>query len=116
MEGLLGTSMGVFLGVTVCLTGFASFMTGQALAQGWRSAWQIVPYCLLLGAADRFLVWGLFKGDALLPSGYIIDTAVIAAICAAAYRLTLARRMTRQYPWLYERVGPLAWRLRRSAR
>lgn len=116
MEALLGTTIGVFAGVTVCLTGFAAYMTGQALAQGWRPAWQIAPYCLLLGGADRFLVWGLFKGDALLPSGYIIDTAVIGAICAGAYRLTLARRMTRQYPWLYERAGPFAWRRRGSGR
>lgn len=115
MEALLGTTVGVFVGVTVCLTGFAAFMTGQALAQGWRPAWQIVPYCLLLGAADRFLVWGLFKGAGLLPSGYVIDTAVIMAICAAAYRLTLARRMTAQYPWLYERTGPFGWRRRGSA-
>ena len=34
MEALLGTTIGVFAGVTVCLTGFAAYMTGQALARG----------------------------------------------------------------------------------
>lgn len=108
--GVLGTSLGVFLGLTVCLVGFAGFMTGQALANAWRPAWHVVPYALLLGVADRFLVWGLFQGDALLVTGYMIDTAVILAIAAASYRLTLARRMTSQYPWLYERTGPFSWR------
>ena len=31
MESLLGTTPGVFLGVTVCVMGFAAFMTGQTL-------------------------------------------------------------------------------------
>jgi len=31
-----------------------------------------------------------------------------------AYRLTLARRMTVQYPWLYERTGIFTWRNRKS--
>lgn len=110
MEAAIGTSVWVFVGVTLCLSGFAAFMTGQALAASWRPAWHMVPYCLLLGGADRFLVWALFKGDALLWSGYAIDTLAIATLCAFAYRLTLARRMVDQYPWLYERTGPFGWR------
>ena len=109
---LLGTNFGVFLGISICLMGFAAFMTGEALAGAWRPAWQILPYGLLLGVADRFLVWGLFHGDALLVTGYLIDTGVILAIAGVAYRLTLARRMTSQYPWLYERTGPFSWRAR----
>jgi hypothetical protein len=114
--GILGTTLAVFIGVTVGLVGFAAFMAGQALANAWRPAWQLVPYGLLLGAADRFLVWGLFHGDALLVTGYLIDTAVILAIAAASFRLTLARRMTSQYPWLYERTGPFSWRAREGSK
>ena len=111
---LLGTSLWVFLGVTVVLVGFAAFMTGQAVAATWRPRWQLAIYCLLLGCADRFLTWALFQGELLSPSGYAIDTAVIAAIAFAAHRLTLARRMIAQYPWLYERAGLFGWRDRRS--
>ncbi|WP_375731230.1 DUF6867 family protein [Azospirillum sp. B506] len=28
----------------------------------------------------------------------------------------MARRMVNQYPWLYERAGPFAWRERTPAR
>jgi len=94
----------------VVLMGFASFMTGQALANTWRPMWQAVPYCLLLGAADRFLTWGLFQGELLLLSGYVVDTLVLIAIALFAYRLTLAHKMVAQYPWIYERVGLLSWR------
>jgi hypothetical protein len=45
-----------------------------------------------------------------LLSGYLIDTAVIMAVAISAYRLTLARRVTAQYPWLYQRTGPFSWR------
>ena len=67
----------------------------------------------MLGFADRFLVWGLFGGDGLSVSGYVIDTAYLIAVGFAAYRLTRARRMVTQYPWLYERAGPFGWRDRR---
>ena len=110
MVELLGTSWPVFIGMTIILMGFASFMTGQAVANIWHPMWQVVPYAILLGCADRFLTWGLFDGQLLLLSGYIIDTLILMAIGALAYRLTLARKMVGQYPWLYERAGPFAWR------
>jgi len=113
MEQLIGTSLGVFIGITVLLMGFASYMTGQALANTWRPMWQTVPYALLLGGADRFLVWGLFEGELFLLSGYLIDSLVLLAIAVLAYRLMQVHKMVTQYPWLYERSGLLGWRARR---
>lgn len=110
MQDLLGTTWPVFLFVTVVVIGFAGFMTGQALANSWRPMWQCVPYCLLLGCADRFLTWGLFGGELWLLSGYLIDTAVITFLALLAYRLALTRNMVSQYPWIYEQTGFLSWR------
>jgi hypothetical protein len=107
---ILGTTWPVFIGITILLMGFASFMTGQAVANTWRPMWQVVPYTLLLGLADRFLTWGLFDGQLFLLSGYIADSLVLMAIAALAYRLTLAHKMVTQYPWIYERTGPFTWR------
>jgi hypothetical protein len=114
MEALIGTTLPVFFGVTVFLVGFAAYMTGQALASTWRPLRQVFLYSLLLGFADRFLTWALFQGELLLWSGYLVDTGVIFAITLLAYRLTLARRMTAQYPWLYERASVLTWRKKRA--
>lgn len=110
MQDILGTTLPVFIGVTVIMLGFAAFMTGQALAGTWRPMWQAVPYCLMLGGADRFLTWGLFQGELLLLSGYVVDTLVLVAIALFAHRLTLAHKMVTQYPWIYERTGLLSWR------
>ncbi len=110
MVEVLGTSWPVFIGITVMLMGFASGMTGQAVAKTWQPMWQIVPYAMLLGCADRFLTWGLFDGELLSLSGYVVDTLVLMAIGGLVYRLTLARNMVNQYPWMYERAGPLGWR------
>ena len=110
MEALVGTSWPVFIGITVIIMGFASFMTGQAVAKTWQPMWQVVVYSILLGGADRFLVFALFEGELFHFGGYIIDTLVLMAIGALGYRLTLARNMVGQYPWLYERNGPLGWR------
>ncbi|HEX9789794.1 MAG TPA: hypothetical protein VGA60_03950 [Kiloniellales bacterium] len=112
---ILGTTWPVFIGITILLMGFASFMTGQAVASTWRPMWQVVPYTLLLGLADRFLTWGLFDGQLFLLSGYIADSLVLMAIAALAYRLTLAHKMVTQYPWIYERTGPFTWREKTGA-
>lgn len=110
MESLLGTTWPVFLFVTVLVIGFASFMTGQGLANSWRPMWQCLPYCLLLGCADRFLIWGLFEGELWSLSGYVIDTAVLTLLALFSYRLALTRNMVHQYPWIYEQTGFLSWR------
>ncbi len=110
MEALLGTTIPVFIGLTVLLMGFAGYMTGQALGDNWLPFWQLIVYCLMLGAVDRFLTFALFDGELLSVTGYLIDTAAIMAIGVFAYRFTRARRMVSQYPWLYERSGLLQWR------
>jgi hypothetical protein len=110
MSEILGTDLAVFVVVTLGIIGFAAFMTGQALANTWRPWWQVVPYVLLLGCADRFLIWGLFGGELFLLSGYIVDTLVLLIIAGTAFRATQVGRMVAQYPWLYERSGPLSYR------
>lgn len=114
METLLGTTLPVFIAITVSIMGFAAYMTGQGLAKTWRPVWQLAGYCILLGAADRFLIWGLFEGDGFLVSGYLVDTGVLFVISLVAYRMTQANLMVTQYPWLYERTGPFTWREKRE--
>lgn len=116
IDDLLGGSLAEFFGVTLVIFGGAAFLTGQALAATWRPAWHMVPYGLLLAAANRFFSWGLFGGTLLSLSGFVVDAAVIVAIGLFAFRLTRAWRMTAQYPWLYERSGLLSWRARTGGR
>ena len=113
MEQALGTSYGVFFVVTVFVMGFAAYMTGQAMANTWKPAWQSAAYCILLGFADRFLTFALFQGELLSLSGYLIDTGVLIAFSLFAFRFTRTGMMVTQYPWLYERVGLLGWRQKR---
>lgn len=115
LEELLGVRLSVFLGLTVVVIGFAAYATGQALANTWKPAWHAVIYAMLLGLGDRFLGFALFEGELLSLSGYLIDTAVLVAIALVGYRLNLARKMVRQYPWLYQRTGPFSWRRKPGA-
>lgn len=114
MEAILGTSLGVFITVTLVIIGGASYMTGQAVASTWRPVGQVLFYVVLLGLTDRFLTFALFEGDLLSPTGFLVDTAVIAAIGLFAYRITRVSKMVSQYPWLYERSGPWSYREKRS--
>jgi len=107
---MTGAPLAVFIGLTVILMGGAGWMTGQALASGWKPAWLVLPYGVLLGLVDRFLTWGLFQGELLSFSQFVIDSAVILSIAALAHRFTRARKMVAQYPWLYDRTGLLTWR------
>ena len=112
METWLGSSLAVFIGVTVVLVGFCAYMTGQAVAGTWKPAWQVAVYCAMLAAAARFLSYGLFGGELLSLSGYLISAITLWLIAYFAYRLTCARKMVAQYPWLYQRAGLFGWRSR----
>ncbi len=112
MEHVSGVSLPVFLGLTVVLMGAAGYMTGQSSAANWRPVWHLLLYCILLGAADRFLTFVLFGGNFLSPAGYLLDTAVITAVGLIGYWLTRVKKMVTQYPWIFERVGPLRYRAR----
>jgi len=112
------------LALTLILFGGAACLMGNAIADTWRPWWQNVAYGCLLAVADQFLGFGLFQGpffvDSLVSSDaqpfsvalveYLFDAVVLSAISLLAYRVTLARKMVSQYPWLYERAGLLAWR------
>ncbi len=111
-----GSSIYVFIGLTVFLFGGAGFLMGQAIAETWRPIWQNVPYGMLLAAANRFLDGALFQGPWLSLPQYLLDTVVIVGLALFAYRVTRVRKMVGQYPWLYEQAGLLAWRERTSTR
>ncbi|MBI2586339.1 MAG: hypothetical protein HYW28_10815 [Rhodospirillales bacterium] len=110
MEDVLGTSLLVFVAVTVVIMGGAACLTGQALAATWRPLPHLFFYGFLLGLTDRFLVWSLFQGQLLSLSGFLIDTLLITGFAFVAYRITRVSKMVSQYPWLYEREG--LWRYR----
>jgi branched-chain amino acid transport system ATP-binding protein len=104
-----------FVGMTL-LFGAAAAATGQALARNWRGAWQLLPYALLLAAGERFLLYALFGAALLSVTGYAVAVVILFAVAGLTYRVTQARRMTAQYPWLYERAGLFGWRERGSSR
>jgi hypothetical protein len=66
----------------------------------------------LLAAGNRFLDGALFHGDWVSPGQYALDAAVIIGIALFAYRVTVARQMVTQYPWLYEKSSLMTWRAR----
>jgi hypothetical protein len=109
MEALSGTSLGVFIGLTVVLGGGAGVLTGRAVAGTWRPVWQVLLACAGLGLADRFLVYALFDGPLFSAIGYLFDTAIITALALVAYRLAWVANMVRQYPWLYRRSSPWSY-------
>jgi hypothetical protein len=112
MTGLFGSSFGVFVGLAGLLFGFAAFLTGQAIADTWRPAWQAVLSAFGLAVSVRFLDFALFGGSLLALPAFLVAWAWLAGVAWCAWRLTLAHNMVRQYPWLYEAAGPFSWRSR----
>lgn len=109
-QDVMGTSFGVFLGLTVVFAGGCAIMTGSALARTWRPFWQCLVYAPLLAMGDRFLIYALFQGELLSLSGYLLETALQIVFATTAFRTAKAALMVRQYPWLYERSGVFSWR------
>jgi len=110
MIPLVDSTLGGIIIVTVIMMGFAAWSTGRAVAVTWRPYWQVIVYPCLLGFVDRGLHRAFGDGELWSLTGYLIDTAFLVAVAVFAHRLARTRRMTAQYPWLYERTGPLSWR------
>ncbi len=112
MSLLVEDSFKVFLIMTVIIGGGAAFLAGRNLASRWRPMWVPVLYMLPLGLALRFFHYALVEGRLLSVHYFITDTAVLVAAALLGYRLMRVSQMIHQYPWLYERAGPLTWRNR----
>lgn len=110
MTEILGSSLGVFIGLTIVLAGGCGFMMGQAIAATWRPYWNVVPYSLLLAATERFLAYALFQEQLLAIIPYLVSAAVVLGLATLGFRLTLVDLMVHQYPWLYQRAGLFQWR------
>ena len=93
----------------IVLVGPASYAAGQGAGATWRPWRQLILYGALLSAGLRFFDYALGGGELWSISGFLLGWAVQLAVAAFAYRLTRARLMVRQYPWLYQRKGLLGW-------
>jgi hypothetical protein len=107
-------TLGVFLLLQLILGGGAAWMTGRAVARSWKQPWTLVVYVVLLTCAVRFLDFALFGGTLLSLHYWLVDFAILIVVGFLGMRVTRAGQMVKQYPWLYERAGPVSWRDRRS--
>src|SRR5215207_9067929 len=103
-------TLSVFVIMTVVIGGGAAYLAGRNLASRWRPCCLPASYMLLLGLALRFFHYALFNGDLFSIHYFLTDTAVLIAASLLGYRLTMVNQMVSQYPWAYERSGPLTWR------
>ena len=99
-----------FLVFTVILGGGAAYLAGRALALGWKSAGLLIFYMVIFTAGLRFLDFALFESELLSLKYYLSHGLIVVALALLGYRLTRVSQMVTQYPWLYERAGPLSWR------
>lgn len=113
MQGILWeVSLVDFLLVTVFLGGGAAYLTGRAVALTWRPIGFLVAYLLILACGVRFIHYALFSGTLLSFQYFLGDVVVLFCFGGLGYQVTRARQMSGQYAWLYQRSGPLSWRLR----
>ena len=115
MRQLLGGDTGPFLGMAVLL-GLAALLTGRAMAETWRAGWQLLPTALAFAIADRFLLFALFEAKLSSLGGFAVAAVLLLVAIAIGYYGARARKMVRQYPWLYEPKGPFGWRPKRTER
>jgi len=101
--------------VTLVLGGGCAVLAGRAIALTWRSIAIAVIAMIPLGMAVRFVHFALFNETLLQPQAYVVETIILIAASCLSFQRTRAQQMVRQYYWLYERSGPLGWRLRQDA-
>jgi hypothetical protein len=117
MRGILFESTWIdFLLVTAFLGGGAAYLTGRAVALTWRPVRLLVAYIVLLTCAVRFVHFALFEGSILGVQYFLVDLAILLAFGGLGFQITRSRQMAGQYSWVYQRVGPLSWRVRQGAK
>jgi hypothetical protein len=114
MEFYEGESLAQIFVITGIIGGGAAWLAGRAIAQTWRPLWHVVGYMLLLGFAVRFAHFALGSGTLVSLPSYLTDTLFLVAVGCLGWRVTRATQMVTQYPWLYERSGPMSWRSKKS--
>ena len=102
----------IFLIMTVFFGGGAAFLAGRGLAMKWRPVWMPLLAMVPLTMGLRFLHFALFEAKLTSLHYFLTDFLVLLACCYLGYRLTIAKKMVRQYPWLYEPSGFWGWRSR----
>ena len=110
MSLFVENSIGVFVLLTLVIGGGAAFMAGRSLAREWRPVGQLLLFMIPLGAGVRFLHFALYQETLFSAKYFISNTLILAASALLGYRLKRVNQMVTQYPWLYERSGPLSWR------
>ena len=110
MGFLYQNSFFVFFVLNVIGGGGAAFVAGRSAAKGWQPIWTLVVYMMIFGAGLRFLHFALFQETLTSGLYYITQTLVVIAFSLLGYRITRVNQMTEQYPWLYEKNSPFAWR------
>ena len=110
MDFYQGESLTQILVITGIIGGGAAWLAGRAIAQTWRPIWHVVGYMLLLGFAVRFAHFALGSGTLVSLPSYLSDTLYLIVVGTLGWRATRTTQMVTQYPWLYQRTGPLSWR------
>lgn len=96
------------------LGGGAAWITGQAVARTWGPLWQLAVYVALLAVAVGLLGLALTGPESASILVWSRDALILGVVAFLGYRVARAERMAAQYPWLFERAGPLSWRPRRE--
>jgi hypothetical protein len=112
MQGVLyeGSSIWLFLLVTVAMGGWAAWRTGIALAKTWKPVFILVPHMLMLGFAVRFIHFSMFHGTLLSLRYYVIDTVIIFVAAYLGWRHERSNQMARQYGFAFDKTSFLTWR------
>ena len=113
MQGILyeEQSIWLFLLVTVCMGGWAAWMTGRAVAITWRPFWQYVAGgCSCSPASCASSTSPCSRARCARCTTISLTRLWFSSSASSAIRYTRANQMTTQYRWLYERTGPLTWR------
>jgi len=87
----------VFLLVTVVMGGSTAYVSGKAIAETWRPAWQGIVYALVIGLAVRFIHFALFQEILVSGRNYAIDCVILVVATAIGYQRTRRHQMAQQY-------------------
>ena len=99
MDEIFGSHQGFFVLLTL-LSLFASYLTAQKMAQGWRSYGLCAFYGFLLVLGHRFLSFALAEADLTSLNGFIVSFIILEGLTLILFSWARRKKYQKQYPFM----------------
>lgn len=106
---MIGEEPVTFIVITFLMM-LCAYLSGQNMANNWRTMGKVIFFGTIIVVGHRFLLTTLRNAEFLNIAGVVMSSALIFSTSILTYLYNKANRMVNQYPWELKKKGLFGWR------